>query len=142
MKELLLIANPRTANQRVKLLPFQFKPVHIAGKANVIPDTLSRAAQPAATGGESLPLQDILGVQTECASTYGPPSWVAKPQEEGTGSQELEAHVMGLALAQVAATQECEKEVAATHGLGGVRAITWDLIRRESAQSDTYAELA
>ena len=92
----------------------------------MIPDTLSRAAQPelAAAGGESLPLQDVLGVQAEYAISYGPPSWVAKPQEEGTGSQELKAHVMELALAQVVATQECEKEVAATHGLGGGRAIT------------------
>ena len=31
---------------------------------------------------------------------------------------------MELVFAQVAATQECEKEVAATHGLGGIRAIT------------------
>ena len=42
----------------------------------------------------------------------------------------------------MAATQEFEKEVAATHGLGGVRAITWDLIKKESAQSETSTALA
>ena len=50
---------------------------------------------------------------------------MAKPQESAVNSQEIEAHVMGLALTQVAATREFEKEVTATHGLGGVRAITW-----------------
>ena len=125
-KELQLIANPRIANQRVKLLPFCYKPVHIAGKANVIPDVLSRAAQADQAPKEEchLPLQDVLEVRTEYASTYGPPGWVARLagcQEDG---REMEAHIMGLALSQVAATQELEKEVAATHGLGGVRAVT------------------
>ena len=39
-KELMLIPNTRIANQRVKMLPFSFTPVHIPGKTNVIPDTL------------------------------------------------------------------------------------------------------
>ena len=64
-KELMLIPNPRIANQRVKMLPFSFTPVHIPGKTNVIPDTLSRAGpdentqQPVPT----IPLQDVLDVQ-------------------------------------------------------------------------------
>ena len=96
---------------------------------------------PAHTESTALPIQDVLEVGTEYADTYGPPSWVAKPQESAVNSQEVEAHVMGMAWAQVAATQECE-EVAATHRLGGVRAVTWDLIKKERAQSETCAALA
>ena len=91
---------------------------------------------PAHTESTALPIQDVLEVGTEYADTYGPPSWVAKSQESEVGSQELEEQVIGMAWAQVAATQECEKEVAATHELGGVWAITWDLIK-ESARSET-----
>ena len=53
-----------------------------------------------------------------------------------------EALILGMAWSQVAATQEGEKEVAATHGLGGVRAITLEAPRVETGQSETCCELA
>ena len=141
-KELLAIPNPRLANQRVKLLPFNFKPVHIAGKTNVVPDTLSRAepvGQPVITAVQ-IPVQDVLGVRAEYADTYGPPEWVARPAGHGDHDNgDTEAFIKGIGMAQIAATQVME--VATLHGVGGVRAVTWDLVRQESAQSQECQEL-
>ena len=157
-KDLQSIPNPRIANQRVKLLPYDFIPVHIPGKTNVVPDTLSRAAVRTETAGgevelpqqtakddseegrQLIPIQDVLQVRPAYSETYGPPDWVARPPgpgvqllaaEEADGD-EAEELVLGVAWSQVAATQEQEKEVAASHGLSGVRAVTWEILKEES----------
>ena len=138
-KELLLIPNPRIANQQVKMLPFSFTPVHIPGKTNVIPDTSRAAPENHALQSEpTIPIQDVLEVQPGYSDTYGPPWWVVQPTGAGMRTSKLtedgtEAYVLGLAWAQVAATQELEKEVVASHGLGGVRAVTWDVLQVETA---------
>ena len=41
-KTLVFIVNPRITNQKVKLLPFRFPPVHTAGRKNVAPDCLEK----------------------------------------------------------------------------------------------------
>ena len=87
-KELGTVDNPRIRQQKVKLLPFRFTPIHIPGKLHVIPDTWSRrgdspvAALPHSTGPSML---DISNIEQQYSSTLGPPSWVSGPTSGSHG---------------------------------------------------------
>ena len=68
--------------------------------------------------------------------------WVARPAGRGDyDNGETKVFVRGIAMAQIAATQEKEKEVAAMHGVGGVRAVTWDLVQKETSGSEECQQL-
>ena len=84
-KELDTIPNPRIMNQRVKLLPYTYTPVHVPGKRNVTPDTLSCGHVPAPPLPK-IPLQDVMNVDPKYSETFGPPRWVTRPVRGVTAS--------------------------------------------------------
>ena len=147
-KELDTIPNPRIMNQRVKLLPYTYTPVHVPGKCNVTPDTLSRGHVPAPPL-QKIPLQDVMNVDPEYSETFGPPRWVTRPvrgvaasiTENAEHGDSDEDWVMGIVMASLAEVAEEEIAVIKTHQGGGVRAITWELLKEETAKSHVCRQL-
>ena len=83
-KELCDIPNPRLLREKEKTLMFRFKPVHVAGKDNVVPDCWSRRQDsPIATDPRpapaALPSYDISNILPGYQDHLGPPSWVSSP---------------------------------------------------------------
>ena len=95
-------------------------------------------------------LQDVTNVRPEYAETFGPPGWVTRPvsgvaavmeDDEWSYLYPDDDRVFGLALAQVAELAKQEIAVARTHGLGGVRAVTWKVLQEESKKSEICQQL-
>ena len=133
-KDLNEIPNPRILSQRVKLLPYTFTPRYIPGKENVTPDTLSRGhVAAAAAPTPSISLQDVTNVRTKYRETFGPPEWVARPARGVTEYMETDMvesdHLEGTVKSSLAEIAEAEIAVMKSHQGGGVRAITWNLLR-------------
>jgi hypothetical protein len=159
-KALDMIANPRIMNQKVKLLPFNFTPAHIPGKANVAPDTWSRRGDsPVAPVPPSPPvdIMDIANVGRGYSSKLGPPAWVSGPiqdcsslaagpavprttptREDEVAALETEQLVAGLALSAIEALDSGAVLVA---GHTAVRAITWPRLQEAAAASNVYKSL-
>ena len=144
-----LIVNPRIMNQRVKLLPFRYTPIHVAGKANVTPDTLSRRGDSPVMPLPPAPpvdMMDISTIQPGYSQHLGPPSWVAGPGahltaflgtapdgEDECETAAVEGRVAGLAWAAVEALESTTS--------AGVRAITWHHLQQATAESPIYQNL-
>ena len=157
-KELGDVTNPRLRNQKDKLLPFRFTPVHIAGKEHVVPDAWSRRsdspipAQPITTGYD---LTDVSNIDKEYSSHFGPPSWVTSPHSTPDTYQiaalgvslhaedsediddvdsEMEALIAGMAM-------QALHELSASCQVAGqtpVRVITWEILQEAAAKSIPY----
>ena len=128
----------------MKVLPYNFTPVYIPGKQNVTPDTLSRGfLESKATLSNPISIQNVTNVGTGYAETFGPPSWVARPvrgvaamvEEDAPTTKREEGWIAGVVMAKLAEVAELEIAVARTHKGGGVRAITWSVLREETANS-------
>ena len=145
-----LIINPRIMNQRVKLLPYRYTPVHIAGKANVTPDQLSRRSdspvQPLPTA-QPVNMMDIANVGQGYSLEMGPPLWVAGPGSKLTAficsapdeadkdeTAQVESSVAGLAWASVEALKS-------SHTTTKVHTITWPHLQKATAESPIYQNL-
>ena len=149
-KALDMIANPRIRNQRVKLLTFTFTPIHVAGKANVTPDTFSRRTDSPVSPPPPAALADLLDIDNigpGYSSHLGPPSWVSGPtaslatlvlnlHEEDTSADD-EEHLLGLAIASLTALQGA---TIATR-TESVHAITWPRLQAAAAESPLYQDL-
>ena len=155
-KELGTIDNPRIRQQKVKLLPFRFTPIHIPGKLHVIPDTWSRRGDspvPAQPNRAGTSLLDISNIEHQYSSTLGPPSWVSGPTSGSHG------YVSAL---RVSPSQEdckeIEEEEATIASIAGmairdmssnyiiaaqapVRVLTWERLQEAAAHSPLYQEL-
>ena len=88
-KELCDIPNPRLLREKEKTLMFRFKPVHVAGKDNVVPDCWSRRQDsPIATDPRpapaALPSYDISNILPGYQDHLGPPSWVSSPTTDNS----------------------------------------------------------
>ena len=83
-KELCDIPNPRLLRYKEKTLMFRFKPIHVPGKKNVVPDCWSRrqdspiAQQPTQPQYPQAPM-DISNILPGYQEHLGPPSWVSSP---------------------------------------------------------------
>ena len=66
------IHNPRLLNFKIKSMKFSFKPIHVPGKKNVVPDTFSRR-------GDSPVNSDQYVVTAGYSENLGPPAWVSPP---------------------------------------------------------------
>ena len=67
-------------NKKVKLLPFRFTPVYVAGNKNVTPDCLSRRTDSPVLPIPAAPpinLLDIANVEAGYCHDFGPPTWVS-----------------------------------------------------------------
>ena len=151
-KALDMIANPRIRNQRVKLLPFTFTPIHVAGKANVTPDTFSRRTDSPVSPPAPAELADLLDIDNigpGYSSHLGPPSWVSGPTaslatlvlslpEEDTSADD-EEHLLGLAIASLTALQG--NTIGTLARTESVHAITWPRLQAAAAESPLYQDL-
>ena len=148
-KALDLISNPRIRNQRVKLLPFAFTPIHIAGKANVTPDTLSRRTDSPVSppASEAVDLLDIANIEPGYSSHLGPPSWVSGPtaslatltMSPPDEDYDDEEYLLGLALASLTAFQG--GVIGNLTRTEAVQAITWPRLQAAAADSPQYQTL-
>ena len=153
-KSLDLIINPRIMNQKIKLLPFRFTPVHIAGKKHVTPDCLSRRSDspvPPLAPAPAIDTLDIANVGPGYSSELGPPSWVSGPgaslahltcsapsDQELKEAEELEGMLTGLALSSMEALDCGVVLVHTAAGQAEVRAITWPRLQEAAAASPVY----
>ena len=83
-KELCDIPNPRLLRYKEKTLMFRFKPVHVPGKKNVVPDCWSRRhdspiAQQSPQVQNPNANMDISNITPGYQDHLGPPSWVSSP---------------------------------------------------------------
>ena len=152
-KELGTIDNPRIRQQKVKLLPFRFTPIHIPGKLHVIPDTWSRRSDspvPTLPYSSGQSLLDISNIEQQYSSTLGPPSWVSGPstgyvsalrvspsQADCTEVEEEEATIASIA--GMAITDMSSSYIIAAQA--PVRVITWGRLQEAAANSQLYQEL-
>ena len=149
-KALDMIFNPRIRNQRVKLLPFAYTPIHVAGKANVTPDTLSRRTDsPVSPPTPAVDLLDITNVEPGYSSHLGPPSWVSGPTAslatltmnppESAKEFEDEEHLISLAIASLTGFQG--GVIGNLTRTEAVQAITWPRLQAAAAVSPHYQTL-
>ena len=152
-KALDVIANPRIRNQRVKLLSFNFTPIHVAGKANVTPDTFSRRSDSPVGSNTLTPqvdLNDISNIGPGYSSHLGPPSWVSGPTAslatlalnppEVDECDEEEGHLLGIATASLDALQGAT--IASLTRTESVQAITWPRLQEAASKAPLYQDLA
>ena len=80
-QDLSAILNPRLMNFKLKAMAFSFRPIHIPGKDNVVPDVMSRRKDSPITDLPPLsaPPPQVNNVLPQYADTSGPPSWVSPP---------------------------------------------------------------
>ena len=144
-KSLDLVTNPRIMNQRIKLLPYSYRVVHVPGKANVTPDAFSRRADsPVLPSPITAPI-DLASASSNIlqgySTTLGPPSWVsgsvahlaasilAPPSAMDIASLgDTESLVVGQALSSLAA-------LATSAGQAGPRAVTWQRLQHATSSS-------
>ena len=150
-KSLDLVTNPRIMNQRIKLLPYSYRVVHVPGKANVTPDAFSRRSDsPVLPSPITAPI-DLASASSnilpEYSTTLGPPSWVsgsvahlvasilAPPSATDMASlSNTESLVVGQALSSLAA-------LATSAGQAGPRAVTWQRLQQATSSSPVCQSL-
>ena len=152
-QDLSTLLNPRLLNFKLKTMAFRFKPVYIPGKANVVPDTMSRRNDSPITELPpcSAPPPMVNNVLPEYSNTSGPPDWVSPPTlaailagmavpstDQESQSQELEEFLLGQVYSCLAALTPQAPAELALFGEHNVSVITWDRLVEECKQSTTY----
>ena len=159
-KEIGYVTNPRLRNQKVKLLPYRFTPMHIAGKLNVVPDTLSRRSDSPIQSLPTTPdpnLLDISNVGEGYSNSLAPPTWVSGPavvapilvaalrvdmtDMEREEVEETEALIAGLA---VKAIKDMYMERYNNYIVAAqtpIRVITWERLQEAASSSPIYQHL-
>ena len=88
------VINPKLLNFKIKSLVFSFKPMHIPGKKNVVPDTLLRRTDaphpPMPRSPELHPSLSSPQVQAQYADCLSPPSLVTSPPMIGSAEAKEE----------------------------------------------------
>ena len=158
-KEIGYVTNPRIRNQKVKLLPYRFTPIHIPGKLHVVPDAWSRRSDSPIPSLPTTPdpnLLDIGNVSMEYSQSLAPPSWVSGPAAvdsvktgyvaalrfnlttiESSEIDEAEAHLAGMANMGVRnMTTDYVLAAQAT-----VRVLTWERLQEAASASPMYQDL-
>ena len=170
-KELGTIENHRIRQQKVKLLPFRFTPLHVPGKFNVIPDTMSRRtdtpySHQSNQASKETNMLDISNINEGYSSTFGPPAWVSRPAEtacistSGQGYQpgflgHVQALCQPLTEEEQVEIEEEEELITAIAGMAftdlstemiiaahhPLRVVTWQRLREAASGSPLYEEL-
>ena len=159
-KEIGYVTNPRIRNQKVKLLPYRFTPIHIPGKLHVVPDTWSRRSDSPIPSLPTTPdpnLLDIGNVSMEYTHSLAPPSWVSGPAvvdsvetgyvaalrsslttSESSEIDAAEAHLAGMATMMAVRDMTTEYVLAAQ---APVRVLTWERLQEAASASPMYQDL-
>ena len=148
------ILNSRLMNFKLKTMAYRFKPIYIPGKANVVPDTMSRRADSpiAAIPNHRIPPPVVNNVLPGYGETMGPPSWVSPPSistilalistvptvEESLASDSLEELLLGKVYAHLAAITPQAMADIALFGAHNVEVVTMDRLEEACRQSNIY----
>ena len=158
-QDLSALLNPRLLNFKMKTMAFTFTPMHIPGKANVVPDSLSRRRDSPISSMPTMtaPPPQVNNVLPQYADTSGPPDWVSPPTVAAMISQlaaqthhptsdchftmnneVLEEQMTGLVQSCLAALTPKAAADIALYGDHQVSVITWDRLVETCKQSSTY----
>ena len=148
------ILNPRLLNFKLKTMAFRFKPIHIPGKAHVVPDAMSRRSDSpiASLPKVSSPPPTVNNVLPAYSDSLAPPDWVSTPSlaaalspitaqptaDESNQSDELEELLLGQAYASLAGLTPQASADIALFGGHNVEVLTWDRLVDTCKQSTTY----
>ena len=159
-KEIGNVTNPRLRNQKVKLLPYRFTPMHIAGKLNVVPDTLSRRSDSPILSLPTTPDQSLLDISNiggEYSNSLAPPTWVSGPAAvepyfvaalranptdvEREEVDETEALIAGLAVLAIKDMfmERYDNYIVAAQT--PIRVLTWERLQEAASSSPIYQHL-